>query len=233
MCLRFVYLLVVSGFSWLRLAARGGAWKDTELLLLRHQLRVLQRQRARKPRLTWAGRALIAALARVIPKARQAGLRLVVTPDTVMRWHRDLLRRRWAAKSRPGCSGRPVIRRGIRRLVLRLARENQAWGYRRIHGELAGMGIRIAPSTVWKILTRAGIGPAPRRAGPTWAQFLRSQAEAIIAADFFTVDLLNGAQVHCLAVVEHATRRGPHHRLHRPSNRSMGHPAGAEPSDGP
>lgn len=207
MCLRFVYLLVVSGFSWLRLAARGGAWKDTELLLLRHQLRVLQRQQARKPRLTRADRALIAALARVIPKARQAGLRLVVTPDTVMRWHRDLLRRRWAAKSRAGCSGRPVIRRGIRRLVVRLARENQAWGYRRIHGELAGMGIRIAPSTVWKILTRAGIDPAPRRAGRTWAQFLRSQAEAIIAADFFTVDLLNGAQVHCLAVVEHATRR--------------------------
>jgi putative transposase len=128
MCLRFVYLLVVSGFSWPRLAARGGAWKDTELLLLCHQLRVLQRRQARKQRLTWANRALIAALARVIPKARQAGLRLVVTPDTVLRWHRDLLRRRWAAKSRAGCSGRPVIRRGIRRLVLRLARENQGLG---------------------------------------------------------------------------------------------------------
>jgi putative transposase len=103
--------------------------------------------------------------------------------------------------------GRPVIRRGIGRLVLRLARENQARGYRGIHGELAGRAIRIAPSTVWKILTRGGIDPAPRQAGPTWAQFLRSRAEAIIAAGFFTVDLPNGAQVHCLAVVEHATRR--------------------------
>jgi putative transposase len=175
MCLRFVYLLVVSGFSWLQLAARGGAWKDTELLLLRHQLRVLQRQQARKPRLTRADRALIAALARVIPKARQAGLRLVVTPDTVMRWHRDLLRRRWAAKSRAGCSGRPVIRRGIRRLVLRLARENQAWGYRRIHGELAGMGIRIAPSTVWKILTRAGIAPRANAIMERWIGSCRGE----------------------------------------------------------
>ena len=90
---------------------------------------------------------------------------------------------------------------------MRLAGENPAWGYRRIHGELAGLGVRIAPSTVWEILTKARIDPAPRRTGPTWAQFLRSQAEAIIAADFFTVDLLNGAQVYCLAVIEQATRR--------------------------
>jgi transposase InsO family protein len=207
MCLRFVYVLVMGVFSWLRLAGRQEAWKDVEILLLRHQLGVLQRQRVRRPRLTWADRALIAALAGVIPKAQRAGLRLLVTSDTVVRWHRDLLRRRWAAKSRAGRSGRPVTRRDIRRLVLRLAKENPAWGYRRIHGELAGLGIRIAPSTVWEILTKAGIEPAPRRTGPTWAQFLRSQAEAIIATDFFTIDLLNGAQVYCLAVIEHATRR--------------------------
>jgi putative transposase len=204
MCLRFVYVLVVGVFSWLRLAGREGAWKDTEILLLRHQLGVLERQQVREPRLTWADRALIAVLAGVIPKARRAGLRLLVTPDTVVRWHRDLLRRRWAAKSR---SGRPATRRDTRRLVLRLARENPAWGYRRIHGELTGLGIRIAPSTVWEILTKAGIDPAPQRTGPTWARFLRSQPEAIIATDFFTVDLLNGAQVYCLAVIEHATRR--------------------------
>lgn len=155
----------------------------------------------------WSDRALIAALAGVIPKAQRAGLRLLVTPDTVVRWHRDLLRRRWAAKSRAGRSGRPATRRDIRRLVLRLAGENPAWGYRRIHGELAALGVRTAPSTVWEILTKAGIEPAPRRPGPTWAQFLRSQAEAIIATDFFTIDLLNGAQVYCLAVIEHATRR--------------------------
>jgi putative transposase len=207
MCLRFVYFLVVGVFSWLRLAGREECWKDAEILLLRHQLGVLQRQQVRKPRLTWADRGLIAALASVIPRSRRAGLRLVVTPDMILRWHRDLLRRRWAAKCRGGRSGRPVTRRDIRRLVLRLAGENPAWGYRRIHGEIAGLGVRIAPSTVWEILTRAGIDPAPRRTGPTWAQFLRSQAEAIIATDFFTVDLLNGAQVYCLAVIEHATRR--------------------------
>jgi putative transposase len=207
MCLRFVYLLVVGVFSWLRLAGREASWKDAEILLLRHQLGVLQRQQVRKPRLTWADRGLIAALTSVIPKPQRAGLRLLVTPDTTLRWHRDLLRRRWAAKCRAGRSGRPATRRDIRRLVLRLAGESPAWGYRRIHGELAGLGVRIAPSTVWEILTKAGIDPAPRRTGPTWAQFLRSQAEAIIAADFFTVDLLNGAKVYCLAVIEHASRR--------------------------
>jgi transposase len=207
MCLRFIYLFIVSAFSWMRLARRESAWKDAEIMLLRHQLAVLQRQQTHRPRLTWADRALLAALASVIPRARRAGLRLLVTPDTVLRWHRDLLRRRWAAKSRAGRSGRPATRRHIRGLVLRLAGENPGWGYRRIHGELAGLGIRIAPSTVWEILDKAGVDPAPRRTGPTWVQFLRAQAEAIIATDFFTVDLLNGAQVYCLAVIEHATRR--------------------------
>ncbi|MCW2890395.1 MAG: integrase catalytic region [Streptosporangiaceae bacterium] len=107
MCLRFVYLLVVSVFSWMRLARRQRAWKDAEILLLRHQLAVLQRQQRHRPRLTWADRALVAALAGVIPKARRVGLRLLVTPETVLRWHRDLLRRRWAAKSRACRSGRP------------------------------------------------------------------------------------------------------------------------------
>jgi transposase len=207
MCLRFVYLLVVGAFSGLRLVGRQECWKDAEILLLPHQLGVLQRQQVRKRRLTWADRGLIAALTSVISRPRRAGLRLLVTPDTILRWHRDLLRRRWAAKCRAGRSGRPVTRRDIRRLVLRLAGENPTWGYRTIHGELAGLGVRIAPSTVWEILTKAGIDPAPRRTGPAWAQFLRSQAEVIIATDFFTVDLLNGAQVYCLAVIEHATRR--------------------------
>src|SRR5258708_5812492 len=161
MCLRFVYLLVISVFSWMRLARRQGGWKDAEILLLRHQLTVLQRQQVRRPRLTWADRALLAALAGVIPKARRAGLRLLVTPDTVLRWHRDLLRRRWATTSRAGRSGRPATRRDIRGLVVRLAGENPGWGYRRIHAELAGLGIRIAPSTRWEILTKPGIDPAP------------------------------------------------------------------------
>jgi putative transposase len=92
-------------------------------------------------------------------------------------------------------------------LVLRLAKENPAWGYRRIHGELAGLGVTVAQSTVWEVLTNAGIPPAPRRAGPTWSQFLRGQAEAILATDFFTVDLLDGTSAYVLAVIEHATRR--------------------------
>jgi hypothetical protein len=138
MCLRFVYLFVVGAFSWLRFVGREECWKDAGILLLRHQFGVLERQQVCKPRLTWADRGLIAALSSVIPRSRRAGLRLVVTPDTILRWHRDLLRRRWAAKCRAGRSGRPVTRRDIRRLVLRLAGENPAWGYRRIHGELAG-----------------------------------------------------------------------------------------------
>jgi len=130
----------------------------------------------------------------VIPKARLRGLRLLVTPDTILRWHRDIVRRRWAAKSKRGRTGRPATRRNIRALVLRLARENPEWGYRRIHGELAGLGVKVAASTVWEILKTSGINPARRRTGPTWSQFLHSQAGAILACDFFSVDLLDGTK---------------------------------------
>ncbi len=143
----------------------------------------------------------------MIPKARRHGLRLLVTPDTVLRWHRDIVRRRWAARSMRGRPGRPATRRNIRALVLRLARENHGWGYRRIHGELAGLGVGVSASTVWEILKKAGIDPAPRRSGPAWPLFLRSQAEAILACDFFMADLLDGTQAYILAVIEHATRR--------------------------
>ena len=128
-------------------------------------------------------------------------------PDTIVRWHRDIVRRRWAARSIRGKTGRPATRRNIRALVLRLARENPAWGYRRIHGELAGLGAKIAAPAVWEILKKAGIDPAPRRTGPAWSQFLRSQADAILASDFFTVDLPGGTQAYVLAVIERATRR--------------------------
>jgi len=106
-----------------------------------------------------------------------------------------------------GKTGRPATRRSVRALVLRLARENPGWGYRRIHGELADLGIKIAASTAWEILKVNGIDPARHRAGPTWPQFLRSQADAILARDFFTVDLLDGTQAYVLPVIEHATRR--------------------------
>ena len=208
MCLRFVFLLITRVTTWLRLSRREEAWQTAEILILRHQLAVLQRRQPRRPHLTWADRALLAALLSVIPKARRQGLRLLVTPDTILRWHRDIVRRRWAARSKRGRTGRPATRRNIKALVLRLARENPEWGYRRIHGELAGLGVKVAASTVWEILKTSGIDPAPlRRTGPTWQQFLRSQAEAILACDFFTADLLDGTQAYVLTVIEHATRR--------------------------
>jgi putative transposase len=207
MCLRFVFLLITRMVSWLRLSQREETWKTAEILILRHQLAVLQRRQPRRAALDWADRALLAILLGVIPKVRRQGLRLLVTPDTILRWPRDIVRRRWAARSMHGKAGRPATRRSIRALVLRLARENPGWGYRRIHGELAGMGVKVAASTVWEILKNAGIGPAPRRTGPGWSQFLRSQAEAILACDFFTADLLDGTQAYVLAVIEHASRR--------------------------
>jgi transposase len=198
--------LVTRVITWLRLSRREDAWKTAEILLLRHQLAVLQRQ-ARRSKPDWADRALLTALLGLIPKARRRRLRLFVTPDTILRWHRDIIRGRWARMSARTKPGRPATRRNIRALVLRLASENPEWGYRRIHGELAGLGVKIAPSTVWEILKTNGIDPAPRRTGPTWAQFLRSQAEAILACDFFTVDLPDGTTAYVLAVIEHATRR--------------------------
>ena len=207
MFLRFVFLLITRVTSWLRLSRREEAWKTAEILILRHQLAVLQRRQPRRPHLTWADRALLATLLSVIPKAWRHGLRLLVTPDTILRCHRDIVRRRWTARSKRGRTGRPATRRNVRALVLRLARENPEWGYRRIHGELAGLGVKVAASTVWEILKNAGIDPAPRRAGSAWAHFLRSQAEAILACDFFTAGLLDGTQAYVLAVIEHATRR--------------------------
>jgi len=205
--LRLVYLTISRLFGWLRLSRRSESWKSAEILLLRHQLTVLQRQVEARPKLRWSDRALIALLLDVIPKRRRGGLRLIVTPETVLRWHRDIVARRWADKCRHKHPGRPRAHRTITVSVLRLAKENPCWGYRRIQGELAGLGIQVAPSTVWEILTKAGIPPAPRRVGPTWAQFLRAQAQAIVATDFFTVDLLDGTSTYVLAVIEHATRR--------------------------
>ena len=128
MCLRLVFLLTTRLAAWLRLARREETWKTAEILLLRHQLALLHRQQPGRPRLDWADRALMATLLAVIPKARRQALRLLVTPDTVLRWHRDIVRRRWAARSKRGRTGRPATRRNIRALVVRLARENPAGG---------------------------------------------------------------------------------------------------------
>jgi len=206
--LKLVFLIVARAVSLLGLSRREPWWKDAEILMLRHQLAVAEREHpGARSRLTWPDRAWLALLAGTLPVRRLAAMRLIVTPGTVLRWHRDIIRRRWARRSRQGRSGRPPTSRNVRSVVLRLARENESWGYRRIHGELAGLGVTVAPSTVWQILKRAGIGPAPRRDGPGWPEFLRSQAQGILALDFFTADLLNGAKVYVLAVIEHGTRR--------------------------
>jgi putative transposase len=206
--LKLIFLVVSRAVSLAGLSRRESWWKDAEILMLRHQLAVAERERPRaRARLTWPDRALLALLAGTLPIERLAAMRLIVTPGSILRWHRDIMRRRWARRSRRGRSGRPATHRKVRSQVLRLARENESWGYRRIHGELAGLGITVAPSTVWQILKNAGIDPAPRRDGPGWAGFLRSQAQGILALDFFTADLLNGTKVYVLAGIEHGTRR--------------------------
>jgi transposase len=173
--------MFVKLLSWMvLLRTHSDAAKEIEILVLRHQLAVLRR-RTPRPRIRWTDRAVIAALARLLPARRRFGF--LITPATILRWHRQLVRRRWT--TRPARAGRPAVAAGVRALIVRLATENPTWGYRRVHGELAGLGYRIGASTVWKILRAAGIDPAPRRTGPTWAQFLRSQAQAILACDLF------------------------------------------------
>ncbi len=193
MGLKLIFLVVTRAVPVLDLSRRESWWKDAEILMLRHQLAVALRERPRAhSRLTWPDRAWPALPAASLPADRLAAMRLIVTPATILRWHRDIVRRRWARLSHRGRPGRPPTRRNVRSVVLRLARENESWGYCRIHGELAALGIPVAPSTVWQILKDAGIDPAPRRDGPGRAEFLRSQAQGILALDFFTADLLNG-----------------------------------------
>src|SRR5436309_7079240 len=131
--------------AWLGLLTRSSRSKNVEILVLRHEVAVLRRQVGR-PRLSWADRAVFAALTRLLSQACQ--LSRIVTPATIWRWHRDLVKQRWTQPRRT--TGRRMAPE-LRRLVLRLASENPSWGYRRIHGELAGLGYPIAPSTVWAI----------------------------------------------------------------------------------
>jgi transposase len=206
--LRLAYLGVTNVFALLRLLPMSDRDKDVEILALRHQITVLERQLGQvRPRFLPSDRAFLAALLHRLPRDVLGRFRLLVRPETVLRWHRDLLARRHAAGSRPGRPGRPRTVRSVRLLVLRLARENPCWGYRRIHGELLVLGIRTAASTVWEILHDAGIDPAPERATATCASFLRSQAGALLACDFFETVTITGAHLYVLAVIEHANRR--------------------------
>jgi putative transposase len=196
-----LYLLFCQVMRWLALLARSSAAKDAELLMLRHEVTVLRR-RVTRPRVNWADRAVLAGLARLLPRPTRRGP--FVRPETLLGWHQDLVRRRW---SYPHRQGRPTVAAEIRALVLRLASENPTWGYRRIHGELCRLGYWIGASTVWAILHRAGVNPAPKRSALSWRQFLRAQAKGVLAVDFFTVDTVLLQRLYVLFVLEVATRR--------------------------
>ena len=202
MILSVVYLLVRRLLELVVLLGRSEASKEVEILVLRHELAVLRRQVPR-PRHHRRDRLLLAALSRLLPRARWPVF--VVTPQTVLRWHRDLVARRWTHPGRR--PGRPRTGKTIRDLVLRLATENPSWGHRRIQGELVGLGYQVAASTVWAILHDAGVDPAPRRDGPSWRQFLTAQAHGIISCDFFTVETVLLRRLYVLIFVEIADRR--------------------------
>jgi hypothetical protein len=184
------------------LRIRGDAAKNIEIMVLRHQLMVLRRQ-VNRPALEPADRVLLAALSRLLPRARWNAF--VVTPATLLRWHRELLARKWTYPRKT--PGRPPVRAEIRHLVLRLAAENRSWGHRRIQGELLGLGYRVGSATVWPILHHAGVDPAPRRVDTSWITFLRAQATGVLACDFFTGDTVFLQRLYVFFVVEIASRR--------------------------
>jgi hypothetical protein len=181
--------------------ARAAEQAELENLVLRHQVAILRRQ-VKRPVYSRRDRALPAAASRLLPRRRWNAF--LVRPETLLRWHKGLVARKWTHPQR--LPGRPAIDREVRRLILRMARANPRWGYVRIKGELQGLGIRVSASAIARLLRRHGIGPAPRR-GPTWNQFLRAQASGIIACDFFTVETAFLKTLYVLFFSEIATRR--------------------------
>jgi putative transposase len=175
----FVYLALRRSLELVLLCFRSAEAKEIEILVLRHELAVLRRQHPR-PRLQPTDRALLAAWSRLLPRARWSVF--LVRPETLLRWHRRMVARRWTYPSTS--KGRPPITEEVQQLVVRLARENPRWGYQRIHGELLRLGLRVSVSSTRRILRAHGIDPAPRRASASWRSFLRQQAAGIVACDF-------------------------------------------------
>lgn len=194
--------LVLTRLRWV--FATGDS-RDAEILALRHQILVLQRQIGR-PQFTNTDRTVLGVLASAMDRARQHTALLIVRPETVLRWHRRLVARHWTQQP-TATPGRPPIDPELRRLAIRLARENPTWGYRRVRGELGRLGHTLAASTVWKILRAARIDPGRNRTGPSWSEFIRSQASAIIATDFACIDTALLRRFHVLFVIEVASRR--------------------------
>jgi putative transposase len=203
--LSLLYRLVRCLFGLLAVLVRSDLSKDVELLVLRHENQVLRRQLSGRLRWDHADRLWLAALSRLAGRRRRAEV-FPVTPATILCWHRNLVARKWDYASRRR-QGRPSTDTSVKALIIRMARENPAWGHRRIQGELARLGYAIAASTVREILHAAGIDPAPRRAGPTWRQFLTAQAHAIIACDFLVVETVLLQRLYVLVFIEHGTRR--------------------------
>jgi putative transposase len=197
-----LYVIVCRLLELIVLLARSDRAKDLEILVLRHELSILRRQ-APRPRFESHDRLLLAAISRVLP--RRSWNAFFVQPETLLHWHRRLVVQRWTYRHRR--SGRPPITRDVRELTLRLARENESWGYLRIVGELRKLGVAVSASSVRNILVKAGLPPAPRRDAQSWRSFLRVHGESILACDFFTVDTMFLRRLYVLAFLSIGSRR--------------------------